>query len=1324
MNKVVQNDMELRFAAQLRTQRFYEVLARTNHAIIHSKNAGELFDRICDAAVTLKMCDAAWIGLLQEDGELSPMACAGTTMERIRAIRFDVKDQVLQTHSVAVKSIIDGKPCLRNDYLAYATDSNWINEMQRVGVRSAGALPLYRHGKVVGALVISDAQAHFFNDELSGLLVKMADSISFFLDAEADDHERQKAEAAIREAELRYRTLVDLLPNGVHIYRNGLLFFLNRAGRRLFGVPDTTDHVLYRDVIDPENWPVIEQRIARVESGKVNPPLALRGRRIDGARFDMELTSAPFLHDGAKACIVVTRDLTHQMQREKLVLEQARILESAARGKPLPDILRHLSQLVEEQTSGLVSSIMLLSEDGRRLHIGGNYSLSPEFCAAVDGIEIGPTAGTCGSAAFRRESVIVTDIASDPLWKDYRVLAHAEGLRACWSVPLFASDGDLVGTFASYFMEPRGPTGDEISLMNILSGVAEVAIERDRDHRKLVETKKQLLKAQHLAKLGDWQLDFTTRQFSGSDVVFDILGLDKSNGPISLDAYTDLVHPLDRARLLEARARAFAGVSTQLNAEYRIIRPDGMIRHVDARGVVVFGADRRPLKYSGILQDITDRKIAEQALILNKRALESASSGIVICDALASDMPVIFANQAFERITGYTQDEVIGKNCRFLQKDQNDQPGSADIRNAVVNKKEGHAVLLNFRKDGTPFWNDLKIAPVRDADGTVTHFIGNITDVSDAIRYEKELAFQANHDALTGLPNRNLLEDRLEQVISFAKRRERQVGIVFVDLDNFKIVNDTLGHNAGDRLLKAVAQRFVASLRDGDTVSRLGGDEFVVVCPDLTEMNDMNDIISRIFGNLREPLLIDDQEIRVDASMGIAMFPKDGQTAGDLLKCADMAMYRAKALGRGNNQYYVEELGVRVSQKRKTEQELRQALERGEFTLHYQPKVGTRNGEICGMEALIRWNHPERGMIPPMDFIPIAEESNLIIPIGEWVMVEACRQNQEWHAAGLSGFPVSVNTSPAQLRQKDFSDIVMRVLKQTGLPPHLLELEITESLAMESPDLFISTLEKIKALGIRISIDDFGTGYSSLNYLTRFPIDVLKIDRSFVRDITTDAGDAAVCRTIITLAQNLNLIVVAEGVETEAQASYLKRHQCDELQGFLLCRPESAASITCRLRKKQQLLAGSGIKESRQRTLLILDDDEDTLDVLTMLLEPDGYHVLASSSPSEALKMLAEHDVSVIMTDQRMQEMNGTEFLQLAKNMHPDSVRIVLSGHADFDALSEAVNRGAIYKFLRKPWDTAMLLATVRDAFRHHDVTVRNLELRRRPGDPDGPHKN
>jgi diguanylate cyclase (GGDEF)-like protein/PAS domain S-box-containing protein len=566
-----------------------------------------------------------------------------------------------------------------------------------------------------------------------------------------------------------------------------------------------------------------------------------------------------------------------------------------------------------------------------------------------------------------------------------------------------------------------------------------------------------------------------------------------------------------------------------------------------------------------LFTDIAQRKQAEQVLLLREKALHASSDGIVIVDALAHGMPVIYMNAAYGRLTGYAPHEVLGRNCRFLESEPRHQEGLATIRAALREQTEGQAILSSIRKDGTSFWNELKITPVRDHTGTLTHFIASQTDVSERIRHRDELARQANYDSLTGLPNRNLLEQHLEQMIRQAKRSGRLVGVACVDLDHFKSVNNTIGREVGDLLLKAAAARFRENVRACDLVARLGGDEFVVVCPDIHALSDMEEVISRIYACLRSPLTIDEHDIVVDASVGISGYPADGTSVNDLLKCADMAMYSAKAAGRGNLKFYKAEIGTRVAQRRGIEQELRRALAQEEFVLHYQPKIDARRNVICGMEALIRWNHPKQGLVAPAHFIEIAEASKLIIPIGEWVLHEACRQNQAWVAAGLSDFPISVNVSARQFKQIDFSETVAHSLKASGMAAALLDLEITESLAMEGPELFIAMLERIKGLGVSISIDDFGTGYSSLNYIKRFPIDGLKIDRSFVRDIPDDADDAAICRTIISMAHNLNLRVVAEGVETLAQMQYLQQHACDELQGYLLCRPEPAEAIQQRL---------------------------------------------------------------------------------------------------------------------------------------------------------------
>ncbi|MES2069126.1 MAG: EAL domain-containing protein [Pseudomonadota bacterium] len=1308
-----QNEVHL-----LRIQRFYEVFARINRAIIHSRNTEELFHSICDTAVALKMCDVTWIGMLQQR-QIIPVASAGMSLASVSAVRYDLDDAGMQESSVAVKAVLQASPCLSNDFLGSARDEQWIRAMSAAGIHSTGAFPLRCQGQIAGVFAIGDGHSSYFDDENTELLAELANAISFFLDKEVQEQAKLAAEAAIRETESRYRTLVDLSPDSIYIYQNGFLRFINRAGRRLFGTvdTDTMQNYSYQQLFHPDDWPLMQRRIARAEQDLRSPPVVVKGRRLNGSYFDMEVSSSPFAYQGTTAEMCVVRDVSLQRRSEALILGQARILESATRGESLASVLEQITYLMEQQSGKSVATIMLLAEDGQRLYSAAGGSLPEEFRKAINGGKIGPAAGSCGTAAFRRQTVVVTDIASDPLWRDYKEAALAHGFKACWSMPIFVSDGALVGTFANYYLESRPPTEAEVGITANLNGVAAVAIERDRNDHKMVAIQNQLLEAQKLAGLGDWSIDCASHLLTMSATVSEMLGIDAGISSLGVDEFMKLVHPVDRARLVAARRALFDGWQKESVMDYKLLRMDGSLRYVEERCVMFRDVDGTPLRYAGVLQDITERKIAEQALILNKRALESTSDGVLICDAMSADMPIISVNQAFEKVTGYLSQEVVGKNCRFLQGQDNEQQGLLDIRAALRDRTEGRAVLRNYRKDGTPFWNSLKISPVRDTDGTVTHFVGTLTDISDRVNYEHELAFQASHDSLTGLPNRNLLEDRMGQAISFAKRDKHLVGLAFVDVDHFKSINDTMGHNIGDRLLKAVAERFVASLRAGDTVSRFGGDEFVVICPDIAAIGEMQEVISRMFCNLRAPLSIDGQEISVDASIGVAIYPDDGETVSDLLKSADMAMYKAKASGRGNYQFYASEMGIKVSQRRDTETELRQALERNEFLLHYQPKVSTRTGEICGMEALIRWNHPERGMVPPLEFIHVAEESNLIIPIGLWVTEEACRQNQLWRNQGLSNFPISVNASMAQFRHQGFCEMVEGALARSGLPAAMLELEITESLAIESPEMFIAALRRIKDIGVRISIDDFGTGYSSLSYIKRFPIDALKIDRSFVRDITIDPDDAAICRTVINMAHNLKLHVVAEGVETEAQANYLRRQQCDELQGYLLCRPESAQAMTARLASPRQLFRIPANDGAGSKTLLLVDDEENILRILTRLLQPDGYRILIASTAGRALDILAQNDVAVIIADQRMPEMSGTEFLRLAKDIHAESVRMVLSGHADFDAISEAINRGAIYKFMVKPWDDDMLIASVREAFRHHELLLENRRLRQRMGD-------
>ncbi|HEY8100138.1 MAG TPA: EAL domain-containing protein [Burkholderiaceae bacterium] len=554
-------------------------------------------------------------------------------------------------------------------------------------------------------------------------------------------------------------------------------------------------------------------------------------------------------------------------------------------------------------------------------------------------------------------------------------------------------------------------------------------------------------------------------------------------------------------------------------------------------------------------EDIAARMIAEKALQLRHRAIEASPNAIIIITAVTPYHPIEYINPAFERITGYTVEEVIGQSLLILIRDDLHQPGVAEFNAAMQEKREGHAIFRSYKKDGTVFWSDLYIAPVKDAAGELTHFVVSQYDITAMKRYQAELEYQTNQDTLTGLANRNLLRDRLSQEIAYADRYGHPVWVVFVDLDHFKFINDTLGHKAGDSLLKTVSERLQSAVRETDTVARLGGDEFVLVLPERTDENMAMRVIQRIKDSVVMPFIIEDYEFFITCSIGISVYPTDGKDPEILMKHADIAMYRAKEIGRNNSQFYTPTMNERALERLHMEGDLRAALEQDQFELHYQPQVDLRTGKIIGVEALIRWNHPDFGMILPSRFIALAEETGLIVPIGAWVIRTACAQNKAWQRAGHDKIKIAVNLSARQFTQHDLVELIAFALAETKLDPQYLEIELTESMVMADVERAIEILRKLNELGVQISIDDFGTGYSSLSYLKRFPIDVLKVDQSFVRDITVNPDDAAIVASIISLAHSLRLQVVAEGVETAEQLDYLQGNDCDVMQGYHFSRP-------------------------------------------------------------------------------------------------------------------------------------------------------------------------
>ena len=605
---------------------------------------------------------------------------------------------------------------------------------------------------------------------------------------------------------------------------------------------------------------------------------------------------------------------------------------------------------------------------------------------------------------------------------------------------------------------------------------------------------------------------------------------------------------------------ALAGEAVNYVRKHRR-RSDGSLRDLDVSLIPHRDDAGRVLGIYTLILDVTRRRRAEAALHLRNRALESSVNSVMITEPTGKGQKIVYVNPAFERITGYPAAEVIGKSPRFLHGDDLDQPGVAALRAATREEREATALVRNYRRDGTLFWNELRVAPVRDDTGRLTHFIGVSSDVTERIRYQEEIERNANYDSLTGLPNRNLLNDRLAQALVKSDRAKRPVGVLYLDLDHLKRINDSLGHEMGDKVIASVGARLAGTVRTGDTVARVGGDEFVIVLADLKREDDAALVAVKVLSCVGAPLRIEPHEFVLTASAGIALYAKDGADAATLLRNADTALYRAKEEGRDCFRFFAPEMNARVVQYLSLERDLRTALDAQEFRLQYQPIVRLDTGETVGAEALIRWRRADGNMVSPAEFIPIAEESGLIVPIGRWVLEQAARQAAAWN--GRRGKPlfVSVNLSARQFRDPRLIETVRAALAGAKIHASLLKLEITETAVMQDVEGTERWLGALKELGVELSIDDFGTGYSSLAYLKRFPLDTLKIDRSFVGGLPADQDDVAICRAVIDLARRLELDVVAEGIETREQAAFLAAHGCHLGQGYLFGRPVDPAEF-------------------------------------------------------------------------------------------------------------------------------------------------------------------
>jgi diguanylate cyclase (GGDEF)-like protein/PAS domain S-box-containing protein len=773
--------------------------------------------------------------------------------------------------------------------------------------------------------------------------------------------------------------------------------------------------------------------------------------------------------------------------------------------------------------------------------------------------------GSSGTAVREGRPVWVQDFINDPSTQPWHERGILEGWRASAALPL-SCRGVVIGALRLYAGEPHAFDEEIRRLLvemasDISFALTNFANEADRRlmESELRESERRFRDLYENAPLAYQSLDIEGNILEVNASWLALLGRtrDEVIGRFIGDFMTEI-----SITTLQNEFPEFQQTGRVDGPQYVFVHRDGTVRQVRVNGQISRDRAGNFLRTHCILTDLTERLQSEEQLKLAAKVFEQSAEGVIITDA---EHRILMVNRAFTSITGYSAAEALGLTPRLMASGRHDRQFFQNLWAVVHELGYWQGEMWNRRKDGDLYPELVSISQVLDAEGKVSHYVGIFSDISEHKASQERIQKLAYFDALTGLPNRSLLADRVSQALSRMERNNEALALIFLDLDRFKNVNDSLGHRIGDELLIQVAGRLKATLREEDTVSRLGGDEFILVLP-RTSAEGATHVVEKILAVLARPYHIELHELSITPSLGIAMYPGDGDSYETLSMCADAAMYRAKQGGRNTFRFFTREMQERSERTLHLENALRRVLDNQQLQLHYQPQIALDSKQIIGAEALLRWQHPELGMISPADFIPVAEDSGLILPIGEWVLREAVRQMKTWMEAGMAPMVMAVNLSAIQFRQANLPELVSGVLAEFDLQPECLELELTEGVAMEDPLAAIEMMNVLHARGIRLSIDDFGTGYSSLSYLKRFKVYKLKIDQSFVRDISCDPDDEAIVDAIIGLSKSLGLQTIAEGVETAEQLDFLRRKGCAEGQGYLFGRPMPAAAFAAFVR--------------------------------------------------------------------------------------------------------------------------------------------------------------
>ncbi|WPZ02533.1 EAL domain-containing protein [Idiomarina sp. OXR-189] len=830
------------------------------------------------------------------------------------------------------------------------------------------------------------------------------------------------------------------------------------------------------------------------------------------------------------------------------------ILELYSQRTEVGLLLNAVIQWLENEIEGSIASIMVADKHNNELRMLGSKSFSNHFISNMQKLEIKHGNGTCGSAACLKSLVITENIENDTTWRPYWNLAKSEGLEACWSYPIIDANGVFYGTFATYYRQPRSPEAEEIELIKRLSQLTAVifSFHTERSNYQLLSSRFGSLFTQHPDAI--FEIDTEGYFLLANQSTLKIAGV--SENEMRGTHFNELVVESHRDKAADAFRKTLSGLTS--NYEICVVNSDNELFWLDVTNTPVISG-KTITGVFGIGRDITAKKEQEKQLQLLRKAINDSPYGIVMNEANSPNMPITYVNNTFCEMTGYSEDEALGQNsCSFLQGPDTNTDVLQTLRSALENKQEASATLRHYRKDGTWFWDELFISPVFNNEEQCTHFICFKRDVSKERQAQDYIANYRRLDALTGLLSRSSFDHQLALEATRFNKDEFKLTVLYIDIDDFSSMNESLGHNSADILLKAIADRLKHLTSSSDTLARVAADEFILLRVHNQSTEEVDAFVKLILTKLEEPYHIESNSIRISASIGVSECLSKQPYHERLVSYASSARLEAKQQG-GNTWSWFNQTGSSLleSEYATIRFELREAIDQEQLRVFYQPIVRTQDESIAKVEALIRWEHPKKGMVPPGHFIPLAEKTGQIIPIGEWVLSKACKDIAIINKKSEKNYGVTVNISPLQFRREGFIQQLRAALKASKLAPDLLTLEVTESVLVMGADRTIDILNQIKSMGVKIAIDDFGTGYSSLSYLRDLPVDTLKLDQSFIKGLPDNTQDAAIVEGVIKIVHQLGIDIVAEGIESVQQANFLKKLNCDYLQGFYYAKPSA-----------------------------------------------------------------------------------------------------------------------------------------------------------------------